>query len=104
MKIYQLYFYVPETHVDLVKAALFEVGAGQVGNYSCTAWQTKGEGQFCPGKGSNPFLGQAGEIEKVVEYKVEMVCSADKLKIVLEVLKKVHPYETPAFGVIELLS
>ena len=66
-------FYVPESHLEPVKNALFAAGAGKIGNYDCCAWQTKGEGQFRALEGSQPFLGQKGQIEKVSEWKVEMV-------------------------------
>ena len=67
---YQIVFYVPESHLEPVKQAMFDVGAGRVGDYACCALQTRGEGQFCPLRGSQPFLGNEGELERVVEYKV----------------------------------
>jgi structural hemagglutinin/hemolysin toxin protein RtxA len=101
---YQLYYYVPETHLEATKAAIFAAGAGTIGNYSQCAWETKGTGQFCPAAGSNPYLGATGIIEKVVEYKVETICSSDCLIAVLAALKAVHPYEQPAFGYVKLES
>ncbi len=55
---YLLLFYVPETHIELVKNAIFEAGAGKVGLYSHCSWQTQGVGQFMPLAGSNPHLGK----------------------------------------------
>ena len=98
--IYQISFYVPETHVEHVKEELFNAGAGRLGNYERVAWQTKGTGQFCPTKGSNPYLGKSGTLETVEEYKVEMICAEEHIKQVIAALKASHPYEEPAYSVI----
>lgn len=94
---YTLIFYVPEAHLEQVKNAVFIAGAGKIGHYDCCAWQTKGEGQFRPSKDAKPFIGQSGEIEKVSEYKVEMVCKEEHIENIVSALLKAHPYETPAF-------
>lgn len=94
---YKLEFYVPPMQLDAVKTAVFEAGAGRIGNYDCCCWETSGTGQFRPLDGSNPFIGQAGNVEQVAEVKVEMVCAADCIKAVIAALKKTHPYETPAY-------
>jgi hypothetical protein len=99
---YQIIFYVPESHLEAVKSSMFAAGAGQLGNYAGCAWQVKGTGQFCPQAGSQPFLGQEGQIEHVVEFKVEMICKVDCIKEVIAALKSTHPYEEPAYAVIEL--
>lgn len=101
---YQLCFYVPTTHVEEVKKALFDVGAGRVGDYDCCAWQVLGEGQFRPLDGSQPFIGEVGEIERVAEYRVEMVCQDAFLHDAVTALKQMHPYEEPAFNIIHLVE
>lgn len=103
-EIFHLFFYVPETHLEIVKAAIFKAGAGQVGNYENCAWQTKGEGQFLPISGSDPFIGEIGKLEKVIEYKVETVCKKECLDAVIAALKSSHPYDIPAFGVVVILN
>lgn len=100
---YKLTFYVPVTHVEIVKSALFAAGAGRIGDYDCCAWQVLGVGQFRPLTGATPFLGQVGEIEQVAEYKVEMVCAQAVLTAVMSALKASHPYEQPAYDVVKLL-
>ncbi len=100
----KLCFYVPESHLEPVKQAIFAAGAGKIGNYDSCCWQTLGQGQFRPLDGSNPFLGQHGEVETVAEYKVELVCADDLIKPVLRALLQAHPYEEPAYEVAELLS
>ena len=92
-----LVFYVPETHLEPVKDALFEAGAGSIGKYSRCSWQTRGEGQFMPEEGSAPFLGTKGIVEKVSEYRVEMVCDESIAGKVRDALLSSHPYESPAW-------
>ena len=99
---YKICFYVPDTHIEQVKNALFESGAGQIGNYRCCAWQVEGVGQFMPFSGSNAFIGQKDQLEKISEYKVEMVCDDQYIHDVINALKKSHPYETPAYHVIRV--
>lgn len=100
---YKLTFYVPVTHVEIVKSAMFAAGAGRIGDYDRCAWQVLGVGQFRPLTGATPFLGQIGDIEQVAEYKVEMVCAQAVLIAVMSALKASHPYEQPAYDVVKLL-
>ena len=79
---------------------MFEAGAGRVGNYDCCAWQTRGGGQFRPLDGSTPFLGNHGQIETVIEYKLELVCEEPCLKAVIAALKRAHPYDEVAYSAI----
>lgn len=99
--LYQLYVYVPISASENVKTALFAAGAGRYENYDHCSWESKGTGQFRPTEGSHPFLGTINTLEKVEEIKIEMICKAEKIKEVLKKLKEVHPYEEPAYGVIE---
>lgn len=101
---YKLCFYVPESHLEPVKSALFEAGAGKIGDYECCCWQVKGEGQFKPLEGSQPFIGRQGQIEQVDEYRVEMVCEQRIASDVIRALKRTHPYEEPAFDLIEVIT
>jgi hypothetical protein len=96
---HKLCFYVPATHVEIVKAAIFAAGAGRVGDYDCCAWQVLGEGQFRPLPGSKPFIGEQGNVEKVAEYKVETVCEDALIGAAVAALKRAHPYEEPAYQV-----
>ena len=98
--LYKIELYVPESHLAAVKTAMFETGAGRIGNYDCCAWQTRGEGQFRPLDGSTPFLGNQGQIETVIEHKLEMVCEEQCLEAVIAALKRAHPYEEVAYTVI----
>lgn len=99
---YMICFNVPESHLDIVKNAIFEAGAGKIGNYSHCAWQIVVEGQFMPLAGSNAFIGKVENLEKVREFKVETICDNTKIKDVVAALKHVHPYEVPSYQVWKL--
>jgi len=99
---YNLVFYVPETHCEVVKLALFNAGAGTIGDYDQCAWQVLGQGQFRPLKNSDAFIGTVDKLEKLPEYRVEMVCANEHIKAVLVALIASHPYEEPAYQVLEM--
>jgi hypothetical protein len=95
----KLVFFVPESHKETVKDAVFKQGAGQYDGYDRCSWETQGIGQFQPVAGSNPFLGQQNQLESIEEYRVEMICSEHCIKAVLTALIDAHPYEIPAYEV-----
>lgn len=101
---YKISFLVPTTHVDQVKMAMFDQGAGKVGNYRHCAWQTLGEGQFMPNVNADPFIGQKNQFTKVPEYCVQIICSNDVIHAVIAALKEAHPYEEPAYDVMKMES
>lgn len=101
---YKLTVFIPKEALEKVKAALFAAGAGTIGNYEQCCWQVKGEGQFMPMAGSNPHLGSQDKLEKVAEWRVEMVVKTSMIAEVIKALKQAHPYETPAYDVLEVLD
>ena len=101
---YRLSFYVPETHLESVKAAAFAAGAGRIGDYDSCCWQVPGQGQFRPLAGSNPHIGQHGLVETLVEYKVEMVCAADCIEAAVAAMIAAHPFEEPAWNVVAMVT
>lgn len=96
---YKLVVYVPESHLEAVKSALFAAGAGRIGDYDSCAWQVLGQGQFRPLEGSQPYLGQQGQVEHVPEYRVELVCADERIRDALSAMRQAHPYEEPAYDV-----
>jgi hypothetical protein len=99
---YKLVFFVPASHLEAVKQAVFAAGAGRIGDYEHCAWQVLGEGQFRPLAGSNPFIGRQHVLETVAEYRVELVCAAPHIAAAVAALRAAHPYEEPAFDVTRL--
>lgn len=98
---YQLIVYIPELQCDKVIQAMFEKGAGHYGNYENCCWKVLGQGQFKPLVGSKPFMGQHDNVTFVNEYRVEMLCKAPYLKQTIKAMKKAHPYEEPAYTVLQ---
>lgn len=96
---FKLCFYVPESHLEAVKQAVFAAGGGRIGDYDQCCWQVRGLGQFRPLAGSNPFLGRQGEVEQVEEWRVELVCADELIRAVVAALRQAHPYEEPAYDV-----
>lgn len=96
---YKIVFYVPMTHVEEVKQAVFDAGAGRIGNYEWCCWQVVGQGQFRPLAGSNPTLGEVDRLMYVDEARVETVCDDEVVKAIITALRQAHPYEEPAFDV-----
>ncbi len=95
--------FVPNDEVDALRNALGTAGAGGMGNYHLVSFNTPGQGTFLPQAGAKPTIGQVGSLERVDETRIEMVCSRHALALVIETLKEFHPYETPAYDIVELI-
>ncbi|WP_209926677.1 MULTISPECIES: Nif3-like dinuclear metal center hexameric protein [unclassified Rhodococcus (in: high G+C Gram-positive bacteria)] len=93
---------VPTTETDAVRRALFDAGAGEVGDYRDCSWTVTGTGQFLPGAAAKPALGEVGRLERVAEDRVEVVARRSLRRRVLGALRGAHPYEEPAFDILEL--
>jgi len=94
---YKLTVYIPETHLEQVKDALFEAGAGRYDHYDRCCWEVRGHGQFRPLAGSHPSIGTQDETTRVVEYRVEMLCPDELIPAAIQAITTSHPYEEPAF-------
>ena len=99
---YKMIVFVPESHLEQVKDALFNAGAGEIGAYSHCCWQVLGMGQFKPGSGSQPAIGEQGLISRVEEYRLEVVCENTRVRAALQAMIAAHPYETPAYEAFEI--
>ena len=96
--------YVPYGEASRLLDALAAAGAGAVGDYTRCAWQVRGEGTFLPGPGATPAVGTVGEVAQVDEVRLEMVLPRGRRAEVLAALRDAHPYEMPAFQVVELVA
>ena len=94
--------YVPESHLESVKEAMFIKGGGKYSRYDSCSWQVAGTGQFRPSKDADPYAGTPGELEKLPEFRVEMVCEDSAVRGVIEAMLAAHPYEEPAYDVVEI--
>ncbi len=98
----KLVTFVPDEHVDAVRAALVGAGAGALGAYDSCTFSTPGEGRFRPLAGADPAIGRVGEIEVVSEIRVETLYPRSERAAVVAALRAAHPYEEPAFDLVEL--
>ncbi|MEZ5007332.1 MAG: Nif3-like dinuclear metal center hexameric protein [Chitinophagales bacterium] len=98
----KLYTYVPADYTNKVKDALFEAGAGRIGNYSECSFSSKGEGTFKGDDASEPFIGKKGERHLEAEDKLEVLFPMDVESKVIAALLKSHPYEEVAYDVVSL--
>jgi hypothetical protein len=99
----KLVVFVPREALDAVRTALFDAGAGRIGDYEHCSWYTQGTGTFLGGEGTNPTLGEAGREQRVAELRLETVFPEEKQEDVIAALRRAHPYEEPAFDVYALL-
>lgn len=94
--------FVPRAQVTMLVDALAAAGAGSIGDYDRCAFLGDGTGTFRPGRAANPAIGTRGQIEVVVETRVEMVLPRSRRDAVVAALRAAHPYEEPAFDILEL--
>ena len=94
--------FVPISHADLVRQALFNAGAGSIGNYDYCSFNTEGKGTFRANESSNPFLGNKGELHTEQEVKIEVIVPNIKKTEAIQAIFASHPYEVPAYDIINL--
>ncbi|RSL30908.1 Nif3-like dinuclear metal center hexameric protein [Salibacterium salarium] len=98
----KLVAFVPEDHVEDVRSAIGDAGAGHIGDYSHCTFAADGTGTFLPGDETNPYIGSQGEMEFAAEKRIETVVPENIINKVVKALKKAHPYEEPAYDVYPL--
>ena len=100
----KIVIFVPLTHTDIVRKAMGDAGAGNIGNYNYCSFSSRGIGRFTPLKGANPAIGRVNKKEEVEEERIEVVCPKEKAKEVVAAIKKVHPYEEVALDIYPLIT
>ncbi|MCX6741415.1 MAG: hypothetical protein NTY61_03405 [Candidatus Parcubacteria bacterium] len=93
---------MPESHADIVREAMGKAGAGNLGNYTCCSFSSKGIGRFKPEEGAHPSIGKVGKFESVAEEKIEVVCERNKMADIVRAIKDAHPYEEVALDIYPL--
>jgi len=97
----KLVVFVPEEHLDRMRAALSS-HSESLGAYRDCSFTAAGEGTFTPLVGATPFIGSIGALEKVREYRLEVLLDRTKLSHALKSMFAVHPYEEPAYDIYPL--
>jgi dinuclear metal center YbgI/SA1388 family protein len=98
----KLVVFVPHEHAEQVREAITGAGAGGIGDYDSCTFTSAGEGRFRPLEGADPTIGRVGDVETVPESRIESVLPRARRGEVLAALKAAHPYEEPAYDVLEL--
>ena len=94
----------PKENVKEIKTAIFDAGAGVIGNYSRCSTSIKTIGSFVPEEKSNPYFGEKNKLNYVIEEKIEVICDVVKVKKVIKKIREVHPYEEPEIDIIPLID
>ncbi|MCW2846555.1 MAG: Nif3-like dinuclear metal center hexameric protein [Marmoricola sp.] len=94
--------FAPASSAEEVRAALVAAGAGAIGDYDSASFTSTGEGRFRPLDGARPTIGAVGHLEVVDEVRVESVFARHLRPAVVAALLAAHPYEEPAYDVLEL--
>jgi dinuclear metal center YbgI/SA1388 family protein len=94
--------FVPEKHADQLRQAMFDAGAGSIGNYDLCSFNSIGTGSFKGNEDTNPFVGQKGSLHHEKEMKIEMVFPQHLESKIIYSIIKTHPYEEPAYDIFQM--
>lgn len=94
--------FVPQKAFDEVKNAMWQAGAGRIGNYDSASFSSRGIGTFRPLEGSNPDTGEIGELESVDEWRLEMIAPKHRRAAIVAAMWNAHPYEEVAYDIFAL--
>jgi dinuclear metal center YbgI/SA1388 family protein len=100
--LFKLVTYVPESHADQVRSALFSAGAGHIGNYDSCSYNVSGNGTFKPLEGADPYVGEIGKLHFEKEIRIETVIPEHVKNQVIKALLDNHPYEEVAYDIYSL--
>ncbi len=94
--------YVPNDHAEALRQALFQAGAGQIGNYENCSFNIGGIGTYLPNENANPYIGSIGNLQVESETKITVSFEKNHESKILKALFKVHPYEEIAYELVTL--
>lgn len=100
--LFKLVCYVPHPHAKAVRDAMFDAGAGHIGDYDMCSFNISGEGSYRAGINSKPYAGEIGKIHFEDETKIETVVLAPYLNKCIKQMIKSHPYEEVAYDIFQL--
>jgi len=98
----KLAVFVPLSHADAVREALFAAGCGKIGNYGSCSYNLNGFGTFKAEEGCNPYCGSVGELHREDEVRIETIMPSYIKNRVIRALLDAHPYEEPAYDIYQL--
>ncbi|MFC2117836.1 Nif3-like dinuclear metal center hexameric protein [Bacteroidota bacterium] len=95
----KLVVFVPESHDEKVRQAIFNAGAGNIGDYNSCSFNIEGRGSFFGGKNTKPFVGEKGQINFEKEIRIETIFLAHQQNSLINAIIESHPYEEPAYDI-----
>ena len=98
----KLVVFAPLDAAERLRTAIADAGAGRIGDYDRASFSSPGEGRFRPLDGANPTIGEVGRLETVEEVRIESVLPRECRDAVVAAMVAAHPYEEPAYDVVEL--
>jgi len=101
-ELFKLVCFVPQAHADKVRKAIFEAGAGHIGNYDSCSYNVEGIGTFKGNENTNPFVGEKGKLHNEPETRIETIFPKYQKRKVISALLKSHPYEEVAYDIYPL--
>jgi len=100
----KLVFFVPTAHAEITRNAVFEAGAGHIGNYDACSFNLTGAGTFRAGNLANPYVGEIGKMHTEQEVRIETIFSKHLQSKVIRALISAHPYEEVAYDIYALAN
>jgi dinuclear metal center YbgI/SA1388 family protein len=100
--LHKLVVFCPDSHVETIQQAMFDAGAGNIGNYNSCSFNSAGYGTFKAQEGANPFIGNIGKLHKEKELKIEVIVPSYLTQQVVSAMIQVHPYEEVAYDIYPL--
>lgn len=95
----KLQTYVPEANAEALRQALFDAGAGNIGNYESCSFNINGLGTYKGNEDSNPVIGQKGVLHTEKETAVSVTFNKHIESKLLRTLFSAHPYEEVAYEI-----
>jgi dinuclear metal center YbgI/SA1388 family protein len=95
----KLVTFCPTGHADKVRQAMFDAGAGKIGNYDSCSYNLDGFGTFRGGEGTNPFVGNKNQLHSEAEQRIETIVPIYNVRKVIDAMLQAHPYEEVAYDI-----
>lgn len=100
----KLYTYAPRADAEKVRQAMFDAGAGHIGNYDQCSFNTEGTGTFRGNENTNPHIGEPGKLRHEPETKIEVIYPEWREAAIMKALRMAHPYEEVAYDIVQLAN
>jgi dinuclear metal center YbgI/SA1388 family protein len=101
---YKVIAFSPESHLEKIRNAMSQAGAGVIDDYQKCSFEISGSGTFESSKSAHPFIGTPGLFERVPEVRLEMSAEKNCLSRVIQAIYQNHPYEEPVFHIYPLVN